>query len=112
MPRCNVSIDSRQAASKPVSGDLYRNPFNDPCSDESRRLARVDAALDALNHLAEPQDANRWINRIMNGWPHGYGYDSVNSLETVVRAFAAFDAEIRMYNRELAGAGRRRERSL
>lgn len=93
-------------ASKAVPDAFHGNP-SDPTSEPDQRLQRVEAALDALlENSAQPSDVNYWINRILTGWP-GYGYDSVNTLEAVVRAYRAFNVELRKYNREPAYRARR-----
>ncbi len=95
-------------ASNAVPATFHVDPYADLTGELAQRMGRIDAALDALLQLSPrgPADVNYWINRILTGWP-GYGYDSVNTLEAVVRAYRAFDVELRKYNREPAYQARR-----
>ena len=90
-------------ASKAVPDAFHCNPYADPTSETAQRYARIEAALDDLLQLSPrgPADVHYWMNRVLSGWP-GYGYDNVNTLEAVVRAYRAFDVELRKYNREPA----------
>ena len=99
-------------ASRAVSGRSRSNPYDDPTSEAAQRYDRTEAALDELLQLSPrgPADVQYWINRVLSGWP-GYGYDNVNTLEAVVRAYRAFDVELRKYNREPAYQARRDARA-
>ena len=98
-------------ASKAVPDAFHVNPYADPTGEPAQRLARIEAALDAILEYSPrgPADVQYWINRVLSGWP-GYGYDNVNTLEAVVRAYRAFDVELRKYNREPAYRALRKER--